>query len=80
MSTQPGVTLSNPDSGAAGNYSIGGKRTDSVTYLLDGGQNNGLLSNAVVANPNPDSIGEFRVIENNYVPNMDVMPAASSVW
>jgi hypothetical protein len=28
--TQPGVTPSNPESGAAGNYSIGGMRTDSV--------------------------------------------------
>jgi len=68
LGTQPGVTLSNPDSGAAGSYSIGGQRTDSVTYLLDGGNNNSLLSNAVVANPNPDAVGEFRVLENNYGP------------
>ncbi len=66
LATQPGVTRTNPDSTAAGNYSIGGMRTDSVTYLLDGGLNNNVLSNAVVANPNPDSIAEFRVIENNY--------------
>lgn len=66
LGTQPGVTLSNPDSGAAGSYSIGGQRTDSITYLLDGGNNNSLLSNAVVANPNPDAVGEFRVLESNY--------------
>src|SRR5579871_6774812 len=66
LGTQPGVTLTNPDSGAAGNYSIGGQRTDSITYLLDGGNNNSLLSNAVVANPNPDAVGEFRVLESNY--------------
>ncbi len=66
LKTQPGVSASNLDSSAAGSYSIGGMRTDSVTYLLDGGMNNGLLSNGVVANPNPDSIAEFRVIENNY--------------
>ncbi len=36
LATQPGVTPTNPDSGAAGNYSIGGGRTDSVTYLLAG--------------------------------------------
>ena len=41
-------------------------RTDSVTFLLDGAINNSLLSNTVVANPNPDSVAEFRVIENNY--------------
>ncbi len=66
LRTQPGVTPGNPDNTGAGNYSIGGMRSDSVTYLLDGAINNSLLSNAVVANPNPDSIAEFRVIENNY--------------
>ncbi len=66
LKTQPGVTPTNPDSGAAGNYSIGGQRTDSVTYLLDGGLNNDLLSNGVVANPNPDAVAEFRVLESNY--------------
>ncbi len=66
IGTQPGVTPTNPDSGAAGNYSIGGGRTDSVTYLLDGGLNNDLLSNNVVANPNPDAVAEFRVLESNY--------------
>ncbi len=66
LKTQPGITPTNPDSGATGQYSIGGQRTDSVTYLLDGGMNNNLLSNAVVANPNPDTVGEFRVLESNY--------------
>jgi hypothetical protein len=66
LKTQPGVTPTNPDSGAAGNYSIGGQRTDSVTYLLDGGLNNDLLSNNVVADPNPDAVAEFRVLESNY--------------
>ncbi len=59
-------TPTNPDSGAAGNYSIGGQRTDSVTYLLDGGMNNNLLDNTVVANPNPDAVAEFRLLESNY--------------
>jgi len=66
LATQPGVTITNPDSGAAGNYSIGGGRTDSVTYLLDGGLNNDLLSNEVVVNPNPDAVAEFRVLESTY--------------
>ena len=64
--SQPGVTPTNPDSGAAGNYSIGGGRTDSVTYLLDGGLNNDLLGNNVVVDPNPDAIAEFRVLESTY--------------
>jgi hypothetical protein len=63
---QPGVTPSNPDDTSAGTYNIGGGRSDSVTFLLDGGQNNEILGNGVVYNPNPDTIGEFRVLENNY--------------
>jgi hypothetical protein len=66
LATQPGVTPSNPDSSAQGSYSIGGGRSDSVTYLLDGGLNNDLLSNAIVVNPNPDAIAEFRVLESAY--------------
>ncbi len=63
---QPGVTESNPDNTGAGLYSIAGGRTDSVTFLLDGGVNNDLLNNGVVYNPNPDTIAEFRILESNY--------------
>jgi hypothetical protein len=62
----PGVTETNGDSTAAGNYSIGGGRSDSVTFLLDGSVNNNLLDNSVVYNPNPDTIAEFRILESNY--------------
>ncbi len=64
---QPGVTEDNPDdSSATQGFNIGGGRTDSVTYLLDGGLNNELLGNGVVLNPNPDSIAEFRILTSNY--------------
>jgi hypothetical protein len=63
---QPGVTETNPDNTGAGNYSIAGGRTDSVTFLLDGSLNNNLLDNSVVFNPNPDTVAEFRILENNY--------------
>lgn len=66
LKTQPGVTPTNPDSTAAGNYSIGGGRTDSVTYLLDGGLNNDLLDNSAIVDPNPDAVAEFRVLESTY--------------
>ncbi len=67
LATQPGVTPSNPDNtGQGAGYSIGGGRTDSVTFLLDGGNNNNLLNNSFVSNPNPDAIAEFRVLESNY--------------
>ncbi len=63
---QPGVTETNPTSGAAGTFDIAGGRSDSVTFLLDGGVNNNLLSNGVVFNPNPDAVQEFKILENNY--------------
>lgn len=64
---QPGVTPSNQgDTGSGSGFNIGGGRSDSITYLLDGGLNNEQLGNGVVFNPNPDTIEEFRVLENNY--------------
>src|SRR5271167_4351236 len=63
---QPGVTESNDDNEGAGNYSIAGGRSDSVTFLLDGGLNNDLLDNSNLLDPNPDSIAEFRLLTSNY--------------
>src|SRR5580658_7049003 len=63
---QPGVTESNDDNGGAGNYSIAGGRTDSVTFLLDGGNNNDLLDNSNVLDPNPDAVAEFRILTSDY--------------
>ena len=67
LATQPGVTPKDNDATRqAGGYSIGGGRSDSVTYLLDGGLNNHLIDNGIVINPNPDAVGEFRVLQSNY--------------
>ena len=63
---QSGVTPTNDDSGGAGTYNIAGGRADSVAFLLDGGNNNDLLSNGVVFNPNPDTIAEFRILKSDY--------------
>ena len=64
---QPGVTDDNPDdSSASHGFNIAGGRTDSVTYLLDGGVNNDLIDNGAVYDPNPDSIAEFRILTSNY--------------
>src|ERR1700722_7124815 len=63
---QPGVTESNDDKEGAGDYSIAGGRTDSVTFLLDGGNNNDLLDNSNVLDPNPDAIAEFRLLTSDY--------------
>ncbi|MGD1156839.1 MAG: carboxypeptidase regulatory-like domain-containing protein [Terriglobia bacterium] len=66
---QPGVTEVNPgaaDGGQTGAFGIAGGKSDSVTYLLDGGINNDLLGNEVVYNPVPDAIAEFRILTSNY--------------
>ncbi|HKV62361.1 MAG TPA: carboxypeptidase regulatory-like domain-containing protein [Candidatus Acidoferrum sp.] len=63
---QPGVTPVDSSFSGAGTFNIGGGRADSVTFLLDGGLNNEQLANAVVFNPNPDTVAEFRILENNY--------------
>ena len=63
---QPGVTEDNPDDTSAGTFNVGGGRSDSITYLLDGGLNNDLMGNGVVLNPNPDAVAEFRILTSNY--------------
>ena len=66
----PGVIPTGANTGGsgagAGSFSVAGGRQDSVTYLLDGGVNNNLLSNGVVYNPNPDTLAEFKVLTSNY--------------
>ena len=63
---QPGVTPVNTDSTAPGGFSVNGSRSDSVTYLLDGGLNNDLIDNHAVYVPNPDTVSEFRIMTSNY--------------
>ena len=61
----PGVAGANTVAGGVG-FSIAGQRTDSMTFLLDGGLNNNLLNNGLVLNPNPEAIEEFKVLTSNY--------------
>jgi hypothetical protein len=65
----PGVipAVAGPTTTAGGTgFSIAGARTDSITFLLDGGLNSNLLNNGLVLNPNPDAVEEFRVLSSNY--------------
>ncbi|HYL64639.1 MAG TPA: TonB-dependent receptor [Candidatus Methylomirabilis sp.] len=69
----PGDNMGNTSGGGATDshgltmgFSVGGGRTDSNTYILDGGSNNNLLNNAVVYNPNPDTVQEFKVLTSNF--------------
>jgi hypothetical protein len=64
--TLPGVTPHNADDTSQGTYNIAGGRSDSVTFLLNGGSNNDLLGNGVVFNPNPDTVAEFRLLKSDY--------------
>jgi Carboxypeptidase regulatory-like domain len=66
--TQAGVTPTPGVGGTAtsGEFSIAGGRPDSVLYLLNGGVNNSVTSDLVVFDPNPDTVSEFGVLENNY--------------
>jgi hypothetical protein len=61
----PGV-IPAMDGGSHAHFNVAGGRGDSVTYMLDGGMNNDLLSNDYVANPNPDAVEEFRILTSNY--------------
>ncbi|MGH9826581.1 MAG: carboxypeptidase regulatory-like domain-containing protein, partial [Blastocatellia bacterium] len=58
---QPGVTAGND-----GGFNIAGGRSDSITYVLNGGMNNDLLDNGVVFNQNPDTIAEYRLLTSAY--------------
>jgi hypothetical protein len=70
--TQPGVLPSAINGGnvaagvPAGLFTIAGGRDNAITYLLNGGDNTSVTYGVPVVDPNPDTVGEFRVIENNY--------------
>lgn len=70
--TLPGVTpaASLPGGETGGplteGLSVAGGRDDSVTYLLDGGDNTSVTYGTAVMKPNPDTVAEFRILTNNY--------------
>jgi len=69
--TQPGVLPSSgsPVSGngvPTGKFTIAGGHDNSISYMLDGGSNTSVTYGLPVADPNPDTIAEFRVLTNNY--------------
>jgi carboxypeptidase family protein len=69
--TQPGVLPSSgsPVSGngvPTGKFTIAGGHDNSISYMLDGGSNTSVTYGLPVADPNPDTIAEFRVLTNNH--------------
>ncbi len=63
---QAGVFAPDQDDGSANPFSVSGQRSESMTFLLDGADNNDFLGNNIVVNPNPDAVAEFKILTNNY--------------
>jgi hypothetical protein len=63
---QAGVFAPDPDDGSGNPFSVSGQRSESMTFLLDGANNNDFVGNNIVISPNPDAVEEFKIITNNY--------------
>ncbi len=63
---QAGVFAPDPDDSSGNPFSVSGQRSESLTFLLDGGNNTDFLGNNIVVSPNPDAVGEFKILTNNY--------------
>ena len=63
---QAGVFAPDPDDGSGNPFSVSGQRSESLTFLIDGVDNNDFLGNNAVVDPNPDAVEEFKILTNNY--------------
>ena len=63
---QAGVFAPDQDDGSGNPFSVSGQRSESLTFLLDGADNNDFLGNNIVVSPNPDAVAEFKILTNNY--------------
>jgi Carboxypeptidase regulatory-like domain len=63
---QAGVFNPDPDDTSGNPFSVSGQRSESLTFLLDGGNNTDFLGNNIVVSPNPDAVEEFKILTNNY--------------
>jgi len=63
---QAGTFAPDQDDGSGNPFSVSGQRSESMTFLLDGADNNDFLGNNMVVDPNPDAVDEFKIITNNY--------------
>ncbi len=63
---QAGVFAPDQDDGSGNPFSVSGQRSESMTFLLDGADNNDFLGNNIVVDPNPDAVAEFKILTNNY--------------
>jgi Carboxypeptidase regulatory-like domain len=63
---QAGVLENASDDGSGNPFSVSGQRSESLSFLLDGVDNNDFLGNNAVVDPNPDAVQEFKILTNNY--------------
>jgi hypothetical protein len=63
---QAGVFAPDPDDGSGNPLSVSGQRSESLTFLIDVADNTNFLNNRIVVSPNPDAVGEFIILTNNY--------------
>lgn len=63
---QAGVFAPDQDDGSGNPFSVSGQRSESMTFLIDGADNNNFLGNNMVVDPNPDAVAEFKILTNNY--------------
>ena len=63
---QAGVYKADPDDTSGNPFSVSGQRSESLTFLLDGGNNTDFLGNNIVVSPNPDAVEQFKILTNNY--------------
>jgi hypothetical protein len=63
---QAGVYPPDEDDGSSNPFSVSGQRSESLSFLVNGADNNDFLGNNAVVDPNPDALGEFKILTNNY--------------
>jgi hypothetical protein len=63
---QAGVFATDQDDGSGNPFSVSGQRSESMTFMLDGGDNTDFLNNRIVENPISDAVKEFKILTNNY--------------
>jgi hypothetical protein len=63
---QAGTFAPDQDDGSGNPFSVSGQRSESMTFLIDGSDNNDFLGNNMVVDPNPDAVAEFKILTNNY--------------
>jgi hypothetical protein len=63
---QAGVFVPEAEDGSGNPFSVSGQRSESMTFLIDGSDNNDFLGNNMVVDPNPDAVAEFKILTNNY--------------